>query len=68
MNGKTKLSGVTKAARAAGVQRLHIYLCCHGRRKPSKKVADAIRRYVTTYVPIKLEDHLCATIDTEQNH
>lgn len=55
MKYKVKLAGVTKAAKAAGVKRLHIYLCFHGRRNPSPRVAEAIKKYVVAYVPIRTD-------------
>ena len=53
MPTKIKLSGVSRAAKEAGVTRQHIYRCCIGTRKPSAKVLDAISSYVTVYEPRK---------------
>lgn len=49
MPTKIKLSGVTKAAKEAGVSRQHLWLCALGTRTPSKKVLDAIRKNVSFY-------------------
>ena len=46
MRREIKLSGVTEAAAAAGVSRQHVYLCCHGERKPSARLAAIIAQMV----------------------
>ena len=49
MKRKIKLSGVRDAAEEARVSKQHIYYCISGERRPSRKVADAIRKNVTVY-------------------
>ena len=57
MPTKIKLSGVTMAAKEAGVSRQHLRLCALGARTPSRKVLRAIRKNVFFY-----------TIATNPNH
>ena len=53
---KTRFSGIGKAAYHAGVSRQQIWLVCTERRNPSPRVAEAIKKYVVEYVPIRPAD------------
>lgn len=52
-----RFSGITRAARASGVTRTHLWRCAIGERIPSPRVAEAIKKYVVAYVPIRLDEH-----------
>lgn len=53
---KIRFAGVSKAARCAEVSRQQIWLVCTGERNPSPRVAEAIKKYVVAYVPIRPAD------------
>ena len=57
MSNKSKMRfrGINTAARESGVCRVYIWRCCTGRRRPSTRVADAIKKYVVAYVPIRTD-------------
>lgn len=56
-NSKMRFRGINNAARESGVCRVYIWRCCTGRRRPSPRVADAIRKHVVAYVPVRLDEH-----------
>ena len=49
------MRGVSKAARECGVTPSHVWRCARGERKPSARVADAIKKYVVAYEPIRTD-------------
>ena len=64
IDNKVYFRGIAMAARESGVCMSHVRRCAAGERKPSARVADAIKKYVVAYEPIRLDEHTTRDKDT----